>query len=115
MTDWALWLDRLVTAVDHLAAEPVAQKAYLASEGFEGSVDELALEFDDLYVPLAPQLAQLDIPHLAIEKLIRLDELLARMSGPQHAELWEPDALVTSHEWSEVRRLASGIVRDIGV
>ena len=113
MTDWNLWLVQLVRTLRNLASEPEAQKAFLASLGTAGSNDELALEFDDIYRPLVHQFAQLNVPHSTVDKLARLDGLLDEMSGPQHHELWEPDALQTSERWAEVRRLAADVVSDL--
>ena len=81
MTDWSLWFGQLIRTVRNLASEPDAQKAYLASLGTEGSADELALEFDDMYRPLVHQLDQLNVPHSAVEKLARLDELVRRLAA----------------------------------
>jgi hypothetical protein len=113
MTDSTLWLARLTTAVGHLAAEPAAQVAYLASIGTAGLADELALEFEDAYNVLRPGLPQLNVPESAVEKLSRLEALLDEMSAGHQAELWTPGALQTSGYWSEVRRLATDVGHDL--
>jgi hypothetical protein len=59
------------------------------------------------------QFDRLNVPQSAVEKLVRLDGLLDEMSGPQHAELWTPDAPKTSENWSEVRRLAIDVLYDL--
>jgi hypothetical protein len=113
MTDWSLWLVQLLRTLRNLASGPDAQKAFLVDLGTGDSADELALEFDDMYRPLVHQFDELNVPHSTVEKLARLDGLLDEMSGPQHAELWESDALQTSEQWSEVRRLAADVISDL--
>ena len=87
---------QLRQALEHLAAAPEAQAAYLRQLGTSASLDELALSFDDVAEASAFSTAA------AIQKLSRtLDE----MSGADNAHLWKPSAL-RGPEWAEVRRLA---------
>jgi hypothetical protein len=44
-----------------------------------------------------------------------VEDQLAKMSGPEHDDLWNYGALETSTEWREVRRLASAAVAALNV
>lgn len=92
----------LVEAVERLAAAPDSQEAYLRQLGSYPSLDELALEFDDAFVPVRSMLD--DSTSWAVE-LRRLDAKLTSISGQHHAGLWFASAL-TGEEWNEVRALA---------
>jgi hypothetical protein len=100
-------------SVRRLAASADSQIPYLVSLGTVPSIDELALEFDDAYPVFTSRIAEFDLPHRAVESLIRLNDLLLEMSGAAHAELWTVDALAESPRWSEVRRVASEILAQI--
>ncbi len=113
MTDETPWLARLVTTLENLAAVSAVQIAYLKSIGTQGSADELALEFADVYTYLEPRLERLNVPASAVEALTQLDGRLEVMSGMEHSELWTPDALVTSEDWTDIRRLASRVLLDL--
>ena len=110
VTDSIVWLGRLATTVQHLAADPDTQQAYLQTLGTPDSPDELALEFDDLYRPLVSRMDELDVPPSVAEKLAQLDSLLREMSGPEHSELWTRAALRTAEAWSVVRATASDVI-----
>ena len=69
MTDSIVWLGRLATTVQDLAADPDTQQAYLQSLGTPDSPDELALEFEDLYRPLVSRIDELDVPPSVAGKL----------------------------------------------
>jgi hypothetical protein len=88
----------LADALAHLAADAREQEAYLRELGTWPSLDELALELDDVT-------GASEAPAETVKRLRLLAEKLAEMSGQVNARLWEPDAL-SSHEWEEVRRLA---------
>jgi hypothetical protein len=98
------WLEReLIESVKRLAAPPDEQVAYLRRLGSFPSLDELALEFNDMFVPAR---ATPSSPHPEwAEALRRLDERLEEMSGQANAELWLAHAL-NGTEWTQVRELA---------
>lgn len=99
--------NRLQQALSMLAAAPDDQIEYLETLGVAPSVDELALELNDLVrqVPVAVQAGVLSAEaEMAIR---RVDEKLDSMSGVQHSDLWWTDRLVNSQEWKEVRKLAN--------
>jgi hypothetical protein len=91
---------RLEEALAHLAADPDAQTRYLKQLGTWPSLDELALELDDVAEASTRRMS----PRLS-EVVVRLSSRLDAMSGTDHAHLWEPDALHAA-EWVEVRMLA---------
>ncbi|WP_284528463.1 hypothetical protein [Microbacterium sp. T2.11-28] len=90
----------LRSALARLGAPADEQLNYLRGLGVEGSLDELALEFDDAYRPLADVVGlRPDRPDVA--KLLRqLDSALA-----SDALRWAADDIY-SDEWESIRRLA---------
>jgi hypothetical protein len=96
------WREKeLVQAVRRLAASPDEQVAHVRRLGSYPSLDELALEFDDVFGPpgTTPPAGGWG------DALRRLDATLSAMSGPENAHLWEPDAL-HGPEWAKVRARA---------
>ena len=97
-------LDQLIVALSRLARPAERQIAYLETLGAQQSVDELALELDDVAE------AALFTPGLLSEgqgNLLRdLDRQLEAMSSPEHAGLWSQRALRTSSAWTQVRETA---------
>lgn len=93
----------LLNSIKRLAAAPEEQEAYIRSLGSSPSLDELALEFDDMFGPSGtdPPAG----PEEWQDALRRLDSLLTRMSGTANARLWVVDAL-SEPEWAEVRSVA---------
>jgi hypothetical protein len=94
----------LVPVLRLLAASSHEQHAYLEQLGTWPSLDELALELDDLVgntlqLPAAP----LDPAEHALQEL---DLALHEMTAFPGA-LWEGPALATDERWAEVRRLAA--------
>jgi hypothetical protein len=91
-------------ALERLAGDAEEQEQYLRAIGTWPSLDELALELDDVSGAsegwVSPELR-------ACVRL--LDEKLDGMSGDEQAAMWEPEAL-TGPEWAEVRRLAADAV-----
>ncbi|HYF02319.1 MAG TPA: hypothetical protein VEC36_03005 [Patescibacteria group bacterium] len=98
---------RLKEALKNLAANSSEQKAYLEKLGTAPSADELALEFDDIYLPLKSWIegGSVKLPPNLILKLEEVDNLLEKMSGPQNAKLWDVKSL-SSNEWNHIRRIA---------
>lgn len=95
----------LQSALAKLAAPATEQIAHLKKLELLPSVDELALEFDDL-VGLVPQLvAQGCLTQEQAERLRGLDQILTEMSGSD--DLWTENALREREIWQEVRRLAA--------
>lgn len=95
-------------------AEPFTQQAdYLKTLGIWPSIDELALELDDV-APLVPEAVRKGELSKEVELAVeRVHEKLDEMSGQQNAHLWTPDALANSSEWETVRLLASEALRKL--
>jgi hypothetical protein len=76
---------------------------------FAEVADELALEFDEHYRRL-----DLDLLRLAQRQAVAaLNDALDDMSGPDHAELWEIEALDRA-EWHHIRTLARALIHVMG-
>jgi hypothetical protein len=100
------WREReLLEALKRLAAPAEEQVAYLRGLGSFPSLDELALEFDDVFGPPGTP-----PPDGAWEDALRsLDAVLNAMSGRENSHLWIADAL-DGPEWAAVRALARDAV-----
>ena len=106
-TQWIL--DELCRILSILSSSPDEQISYLQSISIGESqiVDELALEFDDVYV-LTPQLIeQGTITQQQHTAILSLDRKLKEMSGSQNAHLWTTESIRQGQYWREVRELAS--------
>lgn len=97
-------LDQLTRTLEKLALEPDEQIAYVAHLGSRGSLDELALELDDV-LPAALSRPEL-LSKGQVVSLRDLDQRLDAISGPGKTDLWEERALWSSVEWSGVRAQA---------
>lgn len=96
----------LVNAVEHIASESSEQQAYLAGIGTPGTVDELALEFDDVAAAKDDMLASGELTSAEHREVGLIGDLLTRISGHANAHLWTPAALTASEEWATIRRQA---------
>jgi hypothetical protein len=88
-----------------LATDSTEQRLATVKLGTAPSVDELALEFDDVHrsAPLLLERGVLTEPEK--KALDALDSYLRSLSGSANAGLWTLDAL-DRPEWEHVRRLA---------
>lgn len=93
-----------------LGAPPHEQLEYLAQLGLAGCVDELALEFDDIAAAAEDMRCHLELTQAQCDAVKELDGFLASISGRSRANLWTEEALSTSAEWNEVRRLAKKLI-----
>jgi hypothetical protein len=103
-------LTQLLFAVAVLSWPAEEQLDYLRRTVPDASIDELALEFDDVerIVGFAVQEGW-----LTLQDAVRIGELssqLSRMSGDEHADLWTQEAVRAGPEWGQVRRLARSII-----
>jgi hypothetical protein len=90
----------LLDALKNLSADAEAQERYLRQIGAWPSLDELALELDDV-----ARASDAWAPQALRDQLRALSRKLDEMSGEENASLWEPEAL-HGPEWAEVRSLA---------
>ena len=88
-------------ALERLASDPATQARHLRQSGSWPSLDELALELDDV----AAASGSWASPSLR-DRLRLLSMKLSEMSGDANANLWQADAL-HAPEWIDVRVLAA--------
>ncbi len=67
----------------------------------EGSVDDLAIDFNNFLHAAKPYLKLSD--RSGLELLIAIDEKLNRISGGENVELWTVDAFINNDVWNEIR------------
>jgi hypothetical protein len=96
---------QLIAVVRRLADPPEVQAAYLRELGSYPSLDELALEFDDVR-----DAALLNADPAWAEAIHALDAQLSAMSSRTDAVLWNGDSLHRD-EWQRVRALAATALR----
>lgn len=105
-------LDELKASLSNLAAEAPEQIRYLRSLG-RVSVDELALELDDVlrlaWIPLEADAVTEE--QLAGARLV--DHMLDGFSGQENAEKWTEEALVSAEEWRMVRLAAKEALKTL--
>jgi hypothetical protein len=72
--------------------------------------DELALEFEDIFVAAGDMIEHGELTEAEREAIRPLDELLLRWSGDENADFWEREALFHDSRWAEVRACAVWIL-----
>ncbi len=87
-------------SLERLGAEAERQARYVRDLGLWPSLDELALELDDV-----AGAAESWMTPEATARVRALSNKLGEMSGEANAHLWEPTAL-GGPEWADVRVLA---------
>lgn len=103
-------LDSIIEVLARLAAPADLQIEYLTRLGVAPLIDELALEFDDIFKPLAHRIDGRPGWKNALASLRELDSSLDSDQLP-----WTIDDLRESRDWEEIRRLATSseeLVRD---
>lgn len=106
-------LQRLIESTKLLSAGGEEQLTALSSMGVPDVVDELALNFDDDVRLVDSMVEDGELGGAAKAAAANLDRQLGNMSGEKNAHLWTPEALRTSPEWSELRRLAGHLLEAI--
>lgn len=117
MTGLSWAVEDLRRILTRLASDSNTQLEYLSSLGpnkVAPGVDELALELDDVAPMLRRLVASGYLSNHAAQSVEAVSDRLAGMSGQNHAELWTPDALRTSDDWTTVRRLAAEALQQLG-
>ncbi|MCC5575305.1 hypothetical protein IMZ11_06570 [Microtetraspora sp. AC03309] len=106
IADVSVCLSRLAEALVLLAAPAGLQHDWC--ERCSLPEDELALNFDDVYQTVwmvdeqRPGLLTVEVKAL----LDGIDRALTAMSGPEHAEVWTCEGLMSDARWERVRVLA---------
>jgi hypothetical protein len=88
-------------ALERLASDPETQARHLRQLGSWPSLDELALELDDV-AAASESWASPTLGH----RLRLLSTKLSEMSGEANAHLWQAEALHTA-EWADIRDRAA--------
>lgn len=104
-------LNELRGALLHLAADAGGQVDYLRGLNVGDCADELALEFDDAFVPIAQFFGSGIFSPDFERHLENINEILSSMSGESKSDLWRLAALSSRDEWSRVRELSSQAIR----
>jgi hypothetical protein len=107
-------LQRLVESAMLLSASAEEQLQTLADMGIPEVVDELVLNFDDDVIVVDSMVKEGELDFEAKTAAAALNRHLEEMSGEANAHLWTPEALRTSPEWIEVRRLAARLLDVVG-
>lgn len=105
---------QLRQAIAKLAAPAAEQRTHLESifpnYGSplppDFNVDELALEFGDVYLATGDMLESGEIIQSEIDAARPLDEILEKWSGKHNSDFWTVGALFNDSRWEEVRQLA---------
>jgi hypothetical protein len=74
--------------------------------------DELALNWES-----APEKLRTSEPEISDSQkspIEKLDQLISAISGPEHLEFWEDDALSERIEWDEIRLAARAVAQAFG-
>jgi len=96
---------QLGEAVHNLSQDSRSQESYLRSIGTWPSLDELALDLDDAYLPLVDNSA---LSQGELAALGDLSSALGSMSGPSNAQLWNGEVgALDQSEWNRIRELAA--------
>jgi hypothetical protein len=101
----------LKDAAAMLASQPDEQLRHLEEIGAPESLDELALQYDDIAAAANDMLLSGELSRPQYEAAVALDEFLLRMSGQDKQDLWLTERLFSASEWQEVRRLASELLK----
>jgi hypothetical protein len=104
-------LRNLRHVVERLGQPADRQLLYLRQLGLPDGIDELALEFDDVYRPLRWRLVASISPDDLLASLDAIGILLTQLStGPP--DNWTATELATSPTWEEVRKAALRALRN---
>ena len=90
-----------------LAATPAEQIRHLQELGTQGSVEELALQFDDIAAAADDMYLSRELDSAQLEAVKSLNEQLSDMSRSPRYDLWAEESLASSPEWLRIRRLAA--------
>ncbi|MEW2275624.1 hypothetical protein GA0115256_14417 [Streptomyces sp. DconLS] len=98
----------MIRALALLGADSADQLVWI--DKYKVVTDELALEFDDVFLLLAGSQQEEPLDEEAMRKLRLIDAVLEEMSGGENAERWSREALATDEGWHQVRALARDVL-----
>ena len=93
--------DEFFNVVQRLGMSAGDQERYLEELGTAPAVDELALEYDDVFGVIRDTL-DANARKIADE----LDQLLSERSGPEYIDFWTTSSLAEHLEWEAIRHKA---------
>lgn len=99
------FISALMQILKVLSAPAEDQVKYLQLIG-GASVDELALEFEEVWLLASSALESNEIREYQYDALKNLNEKLDQLSEVGNDEIWTESALFKNEEWEEVRSLA---------
>jgi hypothetical protein len=65
--------------------------------------DELALDLDDHFHPANDMVSYGELSEAERDAILPLSELLGTLSGQEHVDFWQREALFNDPRWAEVR------------
>ena len=98
-------INKIISVIKLLAQSASQQLNYLNSIGAIDNVDELALEFDDVFIVMTSQ-SNTFLSEEQKKLICDLNLYLDAMSEEENEHLWTTNALLNSKEWAEVRRIS---------
>ncbi|WP_088413326.1 hypothetical protein [Mycobacteroides saopaulense] len=93
------WLNNFIKVIERLAAPAKEQIDYI--NGLDIPVDELALEFDSLYL-----VDRLSLTNEQLGYSNQIDRLLDDLSNDDDKGQWSREGLISDLRWGEIRRTA---------
>ncbi|BBM03580.1 hypothetical protein [Microbulbifer sp. GL-2] len=102
------YINSLLEVLKILASSAQVQLRYLNGLG-NPSVDELALDFDDLFLMAPSKLEVGELTSQQFKNLEDLNSMFDQISGVDR--YWTASSLSEDREWEEIRKLASVCLR----
>ena len=119
MFRWKVMKDRnalepeLYHALRRLSVPASDQIEYLRKLGTFPSIDELALELDDVIFVVRTFLSRGVLTADEAEAIYAVSRKLKSMSGQRNARLWTEEALRESEDWADVRSMAASTLQSL--
>ncbi|MDT0331474.1 hypothetical protein [Nocardiopsis lambiniae] len=101
----------LIDALAVVAADASDQTAWV--DRHEVVVDEIALNFDDVFRMLEIPIEQRQIDESVGDALREIDTLFMIMSGQGNSDRWTRSALSSDKGWNQARRLARHVLIEL--
>ncbi|WP_141699257.1 hypothetical protein [Candidatus Thiosymbion oneisti] len=100
----------MYSALRNLASTADEQLEYLAALGLQDNIDEIALEFDDIFGAF---MTDSTLSEAVRNDLQKINERLDEMSDRK--DLWTPAALKSRQEWAEIRSISRRVLDGLSV